>query len=423
MRVLHVISGIDPRGGGTTKALLGLATAQCRAGLDVRVIATWRDPDAFVSAGQLERAGVGTKMIGPAGGLFFGHADLPRALDDEICSHDVVHIHALWEDIQHEACRIAARLRVPYIVTPHGMLSQWSLSQHAIRKRIYLAWRLRRNLNAAAALHFTTAPERDSAAVQRLYPPAIIEPLGADLAEFASLPRRGLFRERHGLAETRRLIVFLGRIHAGKGLEYLVPALAELNDRDAMLAVVGPDSRGFQRGVERQVAQLGLGSRVIFTGMLTGEEKLSALVDPDLFSLPSSHENFGLSIIEALASGTPVVISDQVNIHELNESSTNTGPRSRALSTASVTCDASFSVGMRTFTVGVTAPAPPASVGRACPYAGSTGLPARGSSALSNTRTSTSSRSSGTLPARRGGRAAGRIGTGSGGSRGRAGSS
>src|SRR5260221_118985 len=107
MRILHAISGIDPRNGGPTNALLGLAAAQVRAGLDVRVVATWQDADAHRSARRLEELTVGVRMIGPAHGKLSRHPQIVSVLEEELERADVLHVHALWEEIQHQACRAA----------------------------------------------------------------------------------------------------------------------------------------------------------------------------------------------------------------------------------------------------------------------------------------------------------------------------
>jgi glycosyltransferase involved in cell wall biosynthesis len=111
------------------------------------------------------------------------------------------------------------------------------------------------------------------------------------------------------------MLLFLGRIHEKKGFDLLIPALKRLSNADAMLVIAGPDDGNYQAAVMEMVRQADLAPRVIFTGMLYGSERVAALVDADLFVLPSYQENFGLAVVEALAAGTPVVISDQVNIH------------------------------------------------------------------------------------------------------------
>jgi glycosyltransferase involved in cell wall biosynthesis len=89
-----------------------------------------------------------------------------------------------------------------------------------------------------------------------------------------------------------------------------------MHDLSVRLAIVGPDSRGYLAPMRAEVARLGLEDRVIFTGMMPGRARIEALVDADLFGLPSEHENFGIAVLEALAAGTPVVISDQVGLWE-----------------------------------------------------------------------------------------------------------
>jgi glycosyltransferase involved in cell wall biosynthesis len=234
-----------------------------------------------------------------------------------------VHIHALWEEIQHQAARIANNRGVPYLFTPHGMLDPWSLAQSRVKKQLYMLWRLNRDLNRAAAIHLTSDAERDH--VQRIVARSklFVEPLGVDLSEFESLPARGTFRQRYPQLAGRKLVTFLGRIHREKGLELLVPAIAQLRrarpELDVALVIVGPDSQGYRATVEKLIADEGdtlRDDRVLFTGMLQGADRVAALVDSDLFALPSFHENFGLSVIEALACRVPVVISDEVNIHQ-----------------------------------------------------------------------------------------------------------
>jgi glycosyltransferase involved in cell wall biosynthesis len=190
------------------------------------------------------------------------------------------------------------------------------MQKSRLAKQFFLALRMRKNLERAALLHYTTEIERRAVERIKLKPPTIVEPLGLDLSEFDNLPARGLFRAKHPqLGRERPIVLFLGRVHYGKGLELLIPALARMKRTDAMLVIAGPDAEGYGKLFKELIARHGVGDRVIFTGMLSGSDKLAALVDADLLSAPSYHEDFGLAVVEALACGTPVVVSDQVNIH------------------------------------------------------------------------------------------------------------
>lgn len=313
MKVLHVISGIDPRGGGPAEALRGLALAQTAAGLNVRVLATFARGDELGFARVLEARGVTVRLVGPTRGPLARHPDLVAVTGEAVAAADVVHIHALWEEVQHQAARACRLLGKPYLIRPCGMLDPWSLRQGRLKKALYLLWRLRRHLNAATALHFTSDAERDGTARLRLRAPAVVEPNGIDISEYAHLPPRGTLRHRWGVPEGRPVLLFLGRLHPKKGLDLLLPAFAPLAEV-ATLVVAGPGEDVYRGKLEAEAARLGIAEKVLFTGMLLGSDKLAAFADADLFVLPSYQENFGIAVAEAMAAGLPVVISDQVNI-------------------------------------------------------------------------------------------------------------
>jgi glycosyltransferase involved in cell wall biosynthesis len=111
------------------------------------------------------------------------------------------------------------------------------------------------------------------------------------------------------------IVLFLSRVHPKKGLDLLVPAFAQAAPADAVLVIVGPDADGYSDQVRAMANRHSVGDRLLFTGMLRGRDRIEAFVDADLFALPSYQENFGIAVVEALASGCPVLISDQVNIH------------------------------------------------------------------------------------------------------------
>lgn len=314
LRVLHVISGIDPQNGGPTRALLGLTAAQAKQGVDVRVVATYRYQTGLTHVPTFEQQGVPVTMIGPAWGPASWHPAIRRVLRLLIGEADVVHIHALFEEIQHQAARIARQQGKPYIFRPCGGLDPWALARGRLKKRLYLAWRLRRHLNQATAIHYTTAAERDAAAPLGLQAPVIVEPNGIDLAEFDPLPERGQFRARFPQLGDRPMVLFLGRIDPKKGLDILIPAFARARIDRAMLVLAGPDSYGYQQQMQALAQQQGVADRILFPGMLHGRQRIEALVDADLFVMSSYVENFGISVIEAMAAGRPVLLSDQVNL-------------------------------------------------------------------------------------------------------------
>ena len=145
-----------------------------------------------------------------------------------------------------------------------------------------------------------------------------IIPNGIDLTEFTELPPKGSFRQQHGLDVKHKVILFLGRLHRIKGIDLLIKAFDAIA-RDfshSRLMIAGPDD-GYLSSLKKLVADLKLEEKVFFTGPVYGEEKLAAYVDADVYALTSSYEVFGISILESLACGTPVIVTDRCGIADI----------------------------------------------------------------------------------------------------------
>jgi glycosyltransferase involved in cell wall biosynthesis len=210
------------------------------------------------------------------------------------------------------ACR---RHGVPYIVRPHGTLDPYIRKRHRARKYLLEFWFQNRILRGAAALHYTAEDEQRLAAPYAHNPRGFVVPNGIDLDEFSDLPPKGAFRARHPEIGGRPIILFLGRLNFKKGLDLLAPAFGRVLNagQDAHLVIAGGDE-GMAEDTRRRLAEAGALERTTFTGLIAGEERLAALADASVFALPSYSENFGIAVVEAMACGLPVVISDQVNI-------------------------------------------------------------------------------------------------------------
>lgn len=316
MKVLHAISSIDPIHGGPTTALIGLTRAQVAVGMQVKVFATWCPPTDVGPSVEIFRAsGVDVATLGPCNPRRSTHPMVTRTTIDEVRNADVVHIHGLWEEVQHYAAVGARKYGKPYLIRPCGLLDPWSLKQGALKKKLYLALRLRKDLKRAAAIHCTTAIEAEHVGLLKLGTPALIEPNGINLSEYATLPAPGTFRLRYPQLEGKKLALFLSRIHLKKGIDLLVPAFARAKVDNAMLVVAGNNEGGYETEIRRLVKENGIEDRVLFVGELRGADKVAAFTDADLFTLTSYTENFGIVVAEALASGTPVLISDGVALH------------------------------------------------------------------------------------------------------------
>jgi glycosyltransferase involved in cell wall biosynthesis len=240
---------------------------------------------------------------------------LYRALGSEIASYDVVHIHSLFLFPQFAAYRQALRADVPYVVSQHGALDDYLRKRGRLRKWLTDAVWQRSMLEHAAGLHVGSAGE--AAAIADIAPSVarVTAPFGIHFSEFEKLPAGRLFRERFGIADDTPLIVNTGRITEKKGLDVLVRATALVRQRieNVRLALVGPDDEGLGHILRALAEKEDLGGNVVFTGMLRGGDRLSALAAADAWALPSHAEAFPMAVLEALAAGAPSVISPAVN--------------------------------------------------------------------------------------------------------------
>lgn len=320
MRILHVIANLAPRYGGPAKACVEMARAVARLGEEVKIYTTNQDGpgELAVPLGRpVIQEGVEIRYYAIQPPRFWGTSwPLARALVPAIREADLVHIHSLYlfhDLVAGHYCRGGG---VPYLVRPHGTLDPYLYGRHRWRKAVMEAIFENRNIRGAAALHFTSEEEERLARPYIGNTPGVVVPLGVDLREFQDLPAPGRLRERFPEIGDREIILFLGRINFKKGLDLLVQALARLvsRRRDVHLVLAGPDDDAYGARVREWLRREGVAGHATFTGMLGGEEKLAALGDAQMFVLPSYSENFGMALVEAMACGLPVVISDKVNL-------------------------------------------------------------------------------------------------------------
>ena len=138
-----------------------------------------------------------------------------------------------------------------------------------------------------------------------------------DLQEFATLPPPGVFRTEWALPADEPIVLFLGRLIPRKGVDLLVEAFARACPEHGRLVIAGPEGEAGYVGKLRELARgKGIEGRTVFTGPLYGDQKKSALVDGQVFVLPSRYENFANGVAEAIACGMPVIISDRCGIQE-----------------------------------------------------------------------------------------------------------
>jgi glycosyltransferase involved in cell wall biosynthesis len=321
MKILQVIHSVNPHAGGTTEGLKQLSAALARRGVEVHVLSL-DAPDAP----WLRDFPFTLFALGPARGRY-GHT--PRVVPwllEHASEYDLIAVNGLWQFGSFAVWRACRQTCVPYVVFPHGMLDPWFKRHYPLKhlkKWLYWPWAEYRVLRDAAAVLFTSEEERIEARKSFWLYRCREEVVGFGIDATAAVDTvsAALFLEKFPHLAGRRLILFLGRMHEKKGCDLLLRAfhrvLSESNFQggpELHLVMAGPHDSSYGAEMRNLSRQLQMESTVTWTGMITGDLKWSAFHAAEAFILPSHQENFGVSVVESLACGRAVLISDKVNI-------------------------------------------------------------------------------------------------------------
>ena len=321
---MQVVSHTDPRYGGLSAFVPALARVLSQkqesiesdsAGFNVS-LAAFCNPDE-----HFRPEGISSQQLSfwaSSRAAWMRDAVLRRSFEDQVGAADGLHIHGLWEVSTAVAGRAARTLGVPYILSAHGMLEPWALQAKRFKKLVYSALIERSNVAGAACLHALTRAEAGHYLRFGACSPIAIIPNAVEIPKHRD-PE--FFFDAFPVLRDRRIVLFLGRIHPKKGLDLLLEAWSALSPiyTDACLVIAGPDCEGTQASLETIIAGRGLKSSVIFTGMLSGAMKWSALAASEAFVLPSHSEGLSVGVLEAMGMGLPVLLTDPCNMPEVAE--------------------------------------------------------------------------------------------------------
>jgi glycosyltransferase involved in cell wall biosynthesis len=323
LRITHFLPAIRLADGGVARAVLDWCKVFAARGHSVCLIcndpqdvpADWLRPGSGAAAPGLPRCVVVSLRGGP-----FRHLHALQSSSVELAvldQTDILHLHTPWELGNIRFSRAARRLGIPYVVSIHGMLDDWSMSQRTSKKRLYLALLGRSLLNRAACVHCTAESELSQARKWFDSSKNTVLPYIVDLAPVANLPgpEAGLSLIPRSMRE-RRKVLFLSRLHEKKGIDVLLRAVARLRDAGlpVVLLVAGVGDASYDKKLREIVGELKLSDHVVFLGLVTGTEKISLYQAVDLLALPTQQENFGLVLTESMACGTPVVTTQGTDI-------------------------------------------------------------------------------------------------------------
>ncbi|MDW8298411.1 MAG: glycosyltransferase [Anaerolineae bacterium] len=333
MNVLHVTPYYAPAWafGGVVRAVSELTAAQVRRGDSVRVLTT----DIADLSG--ERIAVRNEMhngvhVQRAPNVFpqlrarynlSTPKDFSKLLRTALSQAEIVHLHE-FRTVE-ALLTLRAKPKAPLILSPHGTLSLET--GRSVLKQLWdrlFGRYMARRITGVVALTETERCEVEAFWRQfklsvprlRVIPNAVGEDIWTGLAQPCLSDDIAALRRRFNISDAP-IVLFLGRLHERKGLQYLVPAFGQaLQDgADGHLLIVGADA-GMLNEVKRLVAAHGLHERVTITGLLTGRERIAALAAADIFALPAVGEGLPLAALEAAASGCALLLTEGCNLPE-----------------------------------------------------------------------------------------------------------
>lgn len=309
LSILHVMDSFDPRYGGPVRSIPDLSERALKHGVVSEFVA-FGSETRHISPGKWV-----FQITRPA--AYRRAPELKAWLQSNLPRFSGVVVHSMWLHWAWVTCRECVRAGVPYACFPHGMLEPWPVRGQGIVKRAKktLYWHLREKQNFANARCVLFATNREKRLAQQTFrlPAVPLETIGYGVDcsfdpddSLASIP------ELAG----RSFALFLGRLHPKKNPDLLLRAWAMSRPAEWKLVLAGPAEPGYRAALMRLANQLGIEAHTIFLDFVDGPTKSWLFNQARWFLLPSSQENFGVAVLEALQHGCPVVLSDQVGIAE-----------------------------------------------------------------------------------------------------------
>lgn len=327
MKVLHVIPSVGPVRGGPTKSVLGMVGALNRRGVEAEIVATNDNGPALLNVPLfelIEHEGVPVRFFPrfspklSAIREYSFSGPLAQWLWLNIERYDLIHVHAIFS-YASTLSMILARLKgVPYVIRPPGQLCEWALGHRGLKKKIYLSLIEKANLDHSQAVHFASDKEQAEAESLGLKPQSFVLPHGLTMAN--PIADAGLrLRQRLGLPEDEPIVLFMGRLHPVKGLDYLIPALGKILHQRFSFVLAGCGEPEYEVQVRKMITEAKLDDRTKNLGFVSGTTKDLLLQGADIFTVTSHQENFGIAALEAMSTGLAVIATPGVALSNVIE--------------------------------------------------------------------------------------------------------
>ncbi len=328
MKVLHIIPSVPKIRGGPSQVVLEMVKALRINAIDAEIATTNDNGDELLDV-PLQKCIYYEEVpvwffsrFSPSYRRLREYAfswDLTIWLWHNLSNYDIVHVHAIFTYASTMAMVIARLKNIPYVVTTHGLLCNWSLRQSKHKKQLYLKMIEQSNLVHSKGIHFTSDLEQREFPQSAFTIPSFVLPIG--VSEIPTLIPDSYVRMRQQLKIPldEPIILFMSRLHPKKGLNYLIGALGKLTHHRFTFVIAGSGTKEYEKEIESLVIANNIKGHTVFAGFVEGEIKNMLLQGSDLFALTSYSESFALVALEAMSNGLPVLVTPDVALASIVE--------------------------------------------------------------------------------------------------------
>ena len=327
MNILHIVPYFYPAWayGGTPRVVFELCRELVKKGHNVTVYTTdVFDKDKRVEQSDVEIDGLALSEVEGIKIKYFKNISnslafnqkvfispaISKALKKNLKQFDMVHLHEFRTLQNAAAYKYLTKYKIPYILSAHGSVLR--LMGKEFLKMLFdksIGFKILKSAKRVIAVSNIEVEQYIKMGVERDRISLI--PNGINISEFENADKvKGNFRRAYKLSD-KKILLFIGRLNAIKGIDFLLNTFAILTKdiKDTILVIAGPDD-GYKSEIESRINLLKINDKVLLIDGLYGEDKISAMKDADMFIYPSRHEIFGIAPLEALICGTPVIVTE-----------------------------------------------------------------------------------------------------------------
>lgn len=308
MKILHVIPYFTPKRGGDVNVCYNLSKQLAESGHEVTILTTNFEFDKEYVKSLKNVEVISFNCIANFSLLLYS-PEMKKWLGENIKYFDVIHLHTYRSYQNNIVHKYSKKYNVPYVLQAHGSVLPF-FAKKRLKKLYDLVWgyRILKDAFKVVALTKTEAEQYKKMSVDENR--IGIVPNGINLSEYENLPDDGIFKNKYGIKNNEKIVLYLGRVHKSKGIDLLVDAFFDISKElnDIRLVIIGPND-GYQQYLLERLQKLEIEDKILFTGFVTDEDKIAAFADADVFITPR-FSGFPITFLEACACGTPIITTN-----------------------------------------------------------------------------------------------------------------